>query len=74
MPVPNGTDYDGKVLAFCYFLAHKASEIAEYLEISDSTYFRKQILQNLVQNGYLEADKVSRAVYYRTNPDMVLLN
>ncbi|MCI8798487.1 ATP-binding protein [Acetatifactor muris] len=74
VPVPNGTDYDGKVLAFCYFLAHKASEIAEYLEISDSTYFRKQILQNLVQNGYLEADKVSRAVYYRTNPDMVLLN
>ena len=38
VPVPNGTDYDDKVLSFCYYQAHKVSEIAEHLGISDSTY------------------------------------
>lgn len=70
-PVPGGTELDGKVLSFCYFKAHKVSEIAEYLGISDSTYFRKQVLDNLEKNGYLEKSKVSRAAFYKTNPDMV---
>ena len=71
VPVPGGTEYDEKVLAFCYYQAHKASEIAEYLGISDSTYFRKQILDNLVQKEYLEKGKISKAMYYKTNPNMV---
>jgi predicted HTH transcriptional regulator len=70
-PVPGGTELDGKVLSFCYFKAHKASEITEYLGISDSTYFRKQVLDNLVKNGYLEKSKASRAFFYKTNRDMV---
>ena len=71
VPVPEGTELDGKVLSFCYLKAHKASEIAEYLGISDSTYFRKKVLNNLEKHGYLEKSKVSRAAYYKTNPDMV---
>lgn len=73
-PVPGGTGYDEKVLSFCYYQAHKASEIAEYLGISDSTYFRKQVLDNLAKNGYLEKSKVSRAMYYKTIPGMVKIN
>ena len=73
VPVPNGTELDEKVLSFCYLKAHKVSEIAEYLGISDSTYLRKQILGNLESPGYLEKDKLSRAMYYKTNPDMVEL-
>ena len=72
-PVPKGTDYDSRVLSFCYYQAHKVSEIAGYLGISDSTYFRKYVLGNLEINGYLEKSKVSRAMYYKTNPDMVRL-
>lgn len=71
VPVPGGTELDGKVLSFCYLKAHKVSEIAEYLGISDSTYFRKQVLENLEKNGYLEKSKVARASFYKTNPDMV---
>ena len=71
VPVPGGTEHDGKVLSFCYLKAHKVSEIAEYLGISDSTYFRKQVLENLEKNGYLEKSKVSRATFYKTNPNMV---
>lgn len=70
-PVPNGTELDGKVLSFCYLRAHKVSEIAGHLGISDSTYLRKQILGNMEKNGYLEKSKVSRATYYKTNPDVV---
>lgn len=74
VPVENGTDYDDKVLSFCYYQAHKVSEIAEYLGISDSTYFRKQVLGNLEEQGYLEASKIGRAMYFKTNPDMVRVN
>lgn len=61
VPVPGGTELDEKVLSFCYYQAHKVSEIAEYLGISDSTYLRKQVLGNLEANGYLERSKISRA-------------
>ncbi len=51
--------------------AHNVAEIANHLGLSDSTYLRKQVLENLEKNGYLEKSKVSRAVYYKTNRDMV---
>ena len=50
------------------------AEIAEYLGISDSTYLRKQVLGNLEKQGYLESSKISRAMYFKTNPDMVTVN
>ena len=73
MPVPNGTIYDAKVLSFCYYTARKASKIAQYLEISDSSYFRKKVLDNLVKYQYLEKDKISRSNYFKTNRNMVRL-
>ena len=73
VPVPNGSEHDAKVLSFCYNQARKASEIADFLGISDSSYFRANILENLVNCGYLEKSKVSRASYYKTNHEMVSL-
>ena len=74
IPAEDGTDYDDKVLSFCYYQAHKVSEIAEYLGISDSTYLRKQVLGNLEKQGYLESGKIARAMYFKTNRDMVRIN
>lgn len=74
VPAFNGTDYDEKVLSFCYYQARKVSEIAEYLGISDSTYLRKKVLGNLEKQQYLEKSKVSRAMYFKTNPDMVVVD
>lgn len=74
IPVPNGTEHDEKVMSFCYNQAHKASEIAYFLGMSDSTYFRKKILENLEKNGYLLKSKISRANYYKTNTEMVDLD
>lgn len=69
-PVANGTNYDDKVLSFCYYQARKVSEIAEFLGVSDSTYLRRQVLGNLEEQGYLEKNKVSRTMYFKTNPKM----
>lgn len=74
VPVSNGTGFDKDVLAFCYYRAHKVSEIAEYLGISDSTYLRKQVLGNLEAQGYLEKSKISRAAYFKTRREMVTVN
>ena len=71
IPILNGTEHDAKVLAFCYHRAHSVAEIAQYLGISDSTYLRKEILGNLVANGYLISSKLSRKAYYKSNPEMV---
>ena len=74
VPVQSGTDYDDKVLSFCYYRAHKVSEIAEHLGISDSTYLRKQVLGNLEMQGYLEKSKIARAMYFKTNRDAVTVD
>jgi predicted HTH transcriptional regulator len=73
VPVPNGTEHDEKVLSFCYHSAHKVAEIAQFLGVSDSTYFRKQVLTNLEKNGYLIKSKISRAIVYKTNRELVEL-
>lgn len=73
VPVADGTDHDERVLAFCYDQARSAAEIAERLGMSNSSYMRKSILDNLVQQGYLETSKISRAVYYKTNRAMVTI-
>lgn len=71
IPVKNGSEHDEKILAFCYEKAKKASEIASHIGISDSSYFRKSILENLVGQGYLNTEKISGAMHYRTNADSV---
>lgn len=71
VPVPDGTELDAGVLEFCYKQARKVSDIAAYLGVSDSTYLRKQVLENLVEHKYLEKSKVSRATHFKTNADMV---
>ena len=70
-PVPNGSQYDEKVLSYCYGIARKVTEIAAFLNISDSSHLRNTILENMVKSGYLVKEKVSRANYYKTNPEAV---
>ena len=73
VPVANGSEYDASVLSYCYYQARKAGEIAAYLGITDSTYYRKKILDNLVGQGYLIKSKASRAAVYRTNREFARL-
>ena len=70
-PVPDGSAYDDAILAYCYGTDRKAAEIAEQIHVSNSTYFRRSILQKLVDHGYLDTHKKGRSVYYRTNSSVV---
>lgn len=73
MPAENSSAHDEKILAYCFKKSHKASEIAAYLKIADSSYFRKNILENLVMQDYLEKDTDGGAARYRTNSELVRL-
>ncbi len=71
IPVSNGSEHDEKILAFCYGKARKSSEIASFLELTDSSYFRKNILENLVKENYLKKDKISGVQFFKTNEELV---
>ena len=66
-PVKNGTAHDKKVLEYCYEKPRNTAEIAEYLGVSNSSYLRKKVLENLVSNGLLKENKISRVKYYQTD-------
>lgn len=71
VPIENSSTYDDKILRYCYKNARKVSEIVVHLGISDSTYFRKNVLENLVRQGYLIKSKKDRATIYLTDPQSV---
>ena len=71
IPVANGTKHDKAVLGYCYASARTAKEIAAYLGISNSTYLRKSILENLVSAGCLIEMTIGRSKAYKTNPESV---
>jgi ATP-dependent DNA helicase RecG len=62
---------DLKILSYCYMRSHSAGEIARYIDIKASSYFRKEILGSLVSKGYLIEDHSKRAVGYSTNQNRV---
>lgn len=72
-PVFNETKYDRTILAFCLNSSHSVAEIASRLNISDSSYFRKKVLGNLVQQGHLKEGKKGRKKIYTSDPEMVRL-
>lgn len=73
VPVSNGSTHDEKILAFCYNQPRKISEITAFLGISDSSYFRKEILDNLENQNYLLTAKQANAKVYKTNRELVHL-
>ena len=73
LPAPPVSEHDEKILAFCCNAPRRASEIANYLGISDSTYFRTKILDALVSSGYLTLNKQGNAKTYKTDLEKVKL-
>ena len=74
LPLVNASKHDDKILSYCYFKGHNAKEIADFLGISDSTYFRNTILKRLVNTNYLVSMKVGNSLMYKTNVDEVKLS
>ena len=66
--------YDLKILGYCYYKERSVREIADYIGLKPSTYFRKNTIQRLVDGHYLTESMSSRTSFYRANHANVLLN
>ena len=63
--------HDEKILRYCARQARKAGEIASYLGINDSSYFRKNIIGELYRKGYLVDVSSKNPRFYRTSDDII---
>lgn len=70
-PPKSMSGYDEKILSYCFGIRRKAGEIAAFLNLADSTYFRKNILDNLVRQNYLIKTKTGNIHFYLTNKTRV---
>lgn len=62
---------DVRILAFCYQSGRTVREIAEYLNIKPSTYFRQNTISRLVREGFLVETVGEKAAIYRANHNKV---
>lgn len=58
---------DRDILGYCYSRGRTAAEIAAYIGVEPSSYFRKKILSSLVDESYLITDSSQRALRYSAN-------
>ncbi len=69
--IVNQSKYDIKILTYCYNKKRSVNEITAHLGISNSTFFRKEILGNLIQQGFIKEDKISNMKVYITNNEYI---
>ncbi len=72
-PIKDTTRFDISVLSYCYTSPRSIKEIAEHLNVSDSTYFRKGVISNLVEQEFLLQSKNGNKIEYSSNKDKIKL-
>ncbi len=70
-PIDQISKHDLDILSFCYVSYKSSKEISTYLSISDSSYFRKNILQRLVDQNFLLVIEENNTRKYKTNTEIV---
>ena len=60
------------ILRYCYAKKRSAMEIASYIGVTPSSYFRKDVLDKLVQRGYLVVDESQRPAKFLANRNNVI--
>ena len=65
------TRFDISILSFCYPKPRTVKEIADHLGISNSSFFKKNAIENLVKQSYLKESKAGNASIYLANPEQV---
>lgn len=67
------TKYDVPILSYCFSKYRSAKDIATYLNLSNSTFLRKNIIASLVDKKYLLEMDADGTKMYIANKDKVLL-
>lgn len=64
---------DLRVLSYCFNNPRKVSEIAKFVGVSPSTYFRNNVIDRLVKQGLLNETNIDSIKKLSTNKDKVFL-
>ena len=72
-PINNVTRFDISILAYCYAQYRSIKEISAYLGLSNSTFLRKDVILNLVNQGFLLEAKEGNKIIYSSNKEKVSL-
>ena len=64
---------DSIILGYCYRQYRSVKEIAACIGVAPSTYFRKNVIDRLVQQQLLKERKLNRSSEYISNTDKVFL-
>ncbi len=72
-PIKDTTRFDVSVLSYCYTSPRSIKEISEHLNVSNSTYFRKGVISNLVEQEFLLQSKNGNKIEYSSNKDKIKL-
>ena len=64
---------DNEILSFCFYSNRTALDISKHLNVSNSTYLRKNIIGRLVDENLLIATKNGKKILYRANTNRVKL-
>lgn len=67
----NQSKYDIQILAYFYYERKTVKEITKHLGVSNSIFFRKSILNNLISQNYLKERIEGNAKAYYTNTEYV---
>ena len=69
--VEKPSKYDLSVLAFCFSSYKSVKEITEHLGVSNSTFFRKNVISNLLDQSFLLKKEVGNRQVYLANHDKI---
>ena len=73
-PIENQSKYDLRILAFCLSKEKSIKEITDYLSLSNSTFFRKNVIERLVSQGFLVKTDSGNKSLYSSNKSFIHLN
>ncbi len=66
--------YSSPILLYCLKEKRTVNQITTYLNVSNSTYFRTKVLDELVKRKYLFLSKEGNVSKYLTNREMIKIN
>lgn len=69
--INNPTRFDISVLSYCYLAKRSMKEITEHIGVSNSTFFKSTVIDNLVSQDYLIVHKLGNKYCYITNEEKV---
>lgn len=71
--INNPTRFDVSILAYCYGEKRSVKDMASYLNVANSTFLRKDVIQNLLSQAFLIESKQSNKAVFTTNKEKVAL-